>query len=45
MMTPDDYWAANVRAGVEQSLRLLRTDHLDLVQVHLSPLRGPRCPR
>jgi aryl-alcohol dehydrogenase-like predicted oxidoreductase len=26
----------NVRAGVEQSLRLLRTDHLDLVQFHNS---------
>jgi aryl-alcohol dehydrogenase-like predicted oxidoreductase len=39
MMTPHDYRAANVRAGVEQSLRLLRTDHLDLVQVHLSPSR------
>ena len=37
MMTPHDYSAANVRAGVEQSLRLLQTDYLDLVQVHLSP--------
>jgi aryl-alcohol dehydrogenase-like predicted oxidoreductase len=27
----------NVRAGVEQSLRRMRTDHLDLVQFHLSP--------
>ena len=27
----------NFRAGVEQSLRRMRTDHLDLVQVHLSP--------
>jgi aryl-alcohol dehydrogenase-like predicted oxidoreductase len=34
---PHDYSAANVRAGVEQSLRRLRTDHLDLVQVHMSP--------
>jgi aryl-alcohol dehydrogenase-like predicted oxidoreductase len=34
---PHDYTAANVRAGVEQSLRRLRTDHLDLVQVHMSP--------
>jgi aryl-alcohol dehydrogenase-like predicted oxidoreductase len=40
MMTPHDYRAANVRAGVEQSLRLLRTDHLDLLQVHLSPSRS-----
>jgi aryl-alcohol dehydrogenase-like predicted oxidoreductase len=34
---PHDFSAANVRAGVEQSLRRLRTDHLDLVQVHMSP--------
>jgi aryl-alcohol dehydrogenase-like predicted oxidoreductase len=34
---PHDYSAANVRANVEQSLRRLRTDHLDLVQVHMSP--------
>ena len=32
-----DFSAANVRAGVEQSLRRLRTDRLDLVQVHMSP--------
>ncbi len=36
---PHDWSAANVRAGVEQSLRRLRTDRLDLVQVHLSPAR------
>lgn len=34
---PHDYGAANVVAGVEQSLRRMRTDHLDLVQLHLSP--------
>ena len=28
--------AENIRRGVEQSLRLLRTDHLDLVQFHRS---------
>jgi aryl-alcohol dehydrogenase-like predicted oxidoreductase len=28
--------AANIRAGVEHSLRTLRTDHLDLVQFHRS---------
>ena len=28
--------AANIRAGVENSLRLLQTDHLDLVQFHRS---------
>jgi aryl-alcohol dehydrogenase-like predicted oxidoreductase len=27
----------NVRAGVEQSLRRMRTEHLDLVQFHMSP--------
>ncbi len=39
--TPDthDWSAANVRAGVEQSLKRLQTDHLDLVQGHLSPSR------
>ena len=36
---PHDFSAANVRAGVEQSLRRLRTDHLDLVQIHASPSR------
>ena len=36
---PHDYSAANVRAGVEQSPRRLGTDHLDLVQVHMSPSR------
>jgi aryl-alcohol dehydrogenase-like predicted oxidoreductase len=34
---PHDYSPANVRANVEQSLRRLRTDRLDLVQVHMSP--------
>jgi aryl-alcohol dehydrogenase-like predicted oxidoreductase len=34
---PHDYSPANVRADVEQSLRRLRTGHLDLVQVHMSP--------
>lgn len=29
----------NVRAGVEQSLRRMHTDHLDLVQFHASPSR------
>ena len=40
MLTPHDYSAANVRAGVEQSLTYLQTDYLDLVQVHLSPSRS-----
>jgi aryl-alcohol dehydrogenase-like predicted oxidoreductase len=34
---PHDYSSQNVRAAVERSLRRLRTDHLDLVQVHMSP--------
>jgi aryl-alcohol dehydrogenase-like predicted oxidoreductase len=34
-----DYTPDHIRAGVEQSLRRLRTDHLDLLQVHLSPAR------
>jgi aryl-alcohol dehydrogenase-like predicted oxidoreductase len=38
-MGQHDYSAPNVRADVEQSLRRLRTGHLDLVQVHLSPSR------
>jgi aryl-alcohol dehydrogenase-like predicted oxidoreductase len=29
----------NIRAGVEQSLRRMDTDHLDLVQFHISPSR------
>ncbi len=35
-----DFSAENVRAGVEQSLRRMKTDHLDLVQVHSSPSRA-----
>jgi len=37
---PHDFCQANVRAGVEQSLRRMRTDHLDIVQFHLSPSRA-----
>lgn len=36
---PHDYSRANVRAGVEQSLRRMNTDYLDLVQFHVSPSR------
>jgi aryl-alcohol dehydrogenase-like predicted oxidoreductase len=32
-----DYSPGNIRAGVEQSLRRLRTDRIDLVQLHISP--------
>jgi aryl-alcohol dehydrogenase-like predicted oxidoreductase len=35
-----DYRPANVRDNVERSLRRLRTDRLDLVQVHMSPSRA-----
>jgi aryl-alcohol dehydrogenase-like predicted oxidoreductase len=34
---PHVYTRANVRACVEQSLRRMRTDHLDILMVHLSP--------
>lgn len=34
---PHDFSRGNIVAGLEQSLRRLRTDHLDLVQVHASP--------
>ena len=37
---PHDYSPANVRADVEQRLRRLRTDRLDLVQVHMSPSKA-----
>jgi aryl-alcohol dehydrogenase-like predicted oxidoreductase len=37
---PHDYSPANVRADIEQSLRRLGTDRLDLVQVHMSPSRA-----
>jgi aryl-alcohol dehydrogenase-like predicted oxidoreductase len=37
---PHDYSPRNVRADVEQSLRRLRTDYLDLVQVHMSPSKA-----
>ncbi len=33
------YTGENVTAGVEQSLRRLKTDHLDVVQVHGNPTR------
>jgi aryl-alcohol dehydrogenase-like predicted oxidoreductase len=38
--SPHDYGPTNVRADVEQSLRRLRTDRLDLVQVHMSPSKA-----
>jgi aryl-alcohol dehydrogenase-like predicted oxidoreductase len=36
---PHDYRTENIRAGIEQSLRRLGTDRLDLLQVHMSPSR------
>jgi len=37
---PHDFRADNIRAGIEQSLRRLKTDWLDLLQVHMSPSRA-----
>lgn len=37
---PHHYDEKNIRGGVEQSLRRLRTDSLDLLQVHISPSRS-----
>jgi aryl-alcohol dehydrogenase-like predicted oxidoreductase len=37
---PHDYREASIRAGLEQSLRRLGTDRLDLLQVHMSPSRA-----
>ena len=34
------YTRENVRAGIQQSLRRMRTDHLDIVQFHGSPSRA-----
>jgi aryl-alcohol dehydrogenase-like predicted oxidoreductase len=36
---PHDFGPQNIRAGVEQSLRRLRTEYLDLIQLHASPSR------
>ncbi|MGW4367211.1 aldo/keto reductase [Nocardia takedensis] len=36
-LLPHDYRPDHLRAGVEQSLKRLRTDRLDLLQVHGSP--------
>lgn len=35
-----EYTPERIRAGVEQSLARLRTDRLDLLQVHMSPARS-----
>lgn len=36
---PHVYTKENIAEGVEQSLRRLNTDHLDLLQVHMTPSR------
>jgi aryl-alcohol dehydrogenase-like predicted oxidoreductase len=36
---PHDFRPENIRAGIEQSLRRLGTDRLDLLQVHSTPSR------
>ena len=36
MAAPNIHTAANIRAGVEHSLRTMRTDYLDIVQFHQS---------
>ncbi len=38
--SPHVFTAENVTAGVEQSLRRLKTDYLDVVQFHQSPTRA-----
>jgi aryl-alcohol dehydrogenase-like predicted oxidoreductase len=35
-----DYSRENIVAGVDQSLRRLRTDHIDLLQLHFGPTLG-----
>ena len=37
---PHDFSRANVRAGVEQSLKRMKTHYLDVVQFHISPARS-----
>ncbi|HEY7672503.1 MAG TPA: aldo/keto reductase [Gammaproteobacteria bacterium] len=36
---PHSFTRANIRAAVEQSLKRMRTDYLDVVQFHISPSR------
>jgi aryl-alcohol dehydrogenase-like predicted oxidoreductase len=37
---PHSFTRENIRAGVEQSLKRMRTDYLDVVQFHISPPRA-----
>jgi aryl-alcohol dehydrogenase-like predicted oxidoreductase len=34
---PHDFSSAHIREGLERTLRLVRSDHLDLLQLHMSP--------
>ena len=36
-MREHDYSRENIVSGIEQSLRRLRTDHIDLLQLHFGP--------
>jgi len=40
MGTPNIHTAANIRAGVEHSLRMMRTDYIDIVQFHQNLTRS-----
>ena len=37
---PHSFTRENIRAGVEQSLKRMQTDYLDVVQFHISPARS-----
>ncbi|HUF71403.1 MAG TPA: aldo/keto reductase [Gammaproteobacteria bacterium] len=37
---PHSFTRENIRAGVEQSLKRMQTDYLDVVQFHISPARA-----
>jgi aryl-alcohol dehydrogenase-like predicted oxidoreductase len=37
---PHDYSPANIRAGVELSLQRMKTDWIDLIQLHMNPSRS-----
>jgi aryl-alcohol dehydrogenase-like predicted oxidoreductase len=40
MGTPNIHTAANIRAGVEHSLPMMRTDYIDVVQFHQNLTRS-----
>jgi aryl-alcohol dehydrogenase-like predicted oxidoreductase len=39
LLPQHDYTPKHIRAGVEESLRRMKTDYLDILQVHISPTR------